>query len=253
MDYKDSIVKKAKYKNYITVDISKVLNFQVYHSKSGARYNTTNWQEVEEESFHWGTDDYIYRQGFSGLYGNEAMLNIAIDYLKQKKKVSNEDIQEFFITTIKEDIVRACADSFRDSYILEAFDWVKDRVPKSIDKSLEELNIKEYQILYYSIEDKTLHNELKYNSVTARIYFSNKELTRIKKEDYTNKDLTSDEIIDDLQENFNAYGLNWEHFDYYGTRGDYNNWLSYFKEYNEVEALIDEAKEIYNTVAIQAM
>jgi tRNA(Leu) C34 or U34 (ribose-2'-O)-methylase TrmL len=250
MSYKESIVKKAKYKGYFTVDIAKVLNYSVYHHKSNQRTYANTWQDIEKDTFNWNLHECIYSCKFDDLYNSETMVKEAVDYLSNKKNIKVEELENEYIDNIKADIQKACSTAYEHSYVNEAFEWASDKVKESIKKSLDDLDIKAYQILFYSKEDKTLHTEFKYNTTEARIYIPLKELQRIKSEEKID---SIDETIDDLQYNYSVNAINWEYFDYYSSKGNYNDWFEWYKDYNEVEEKIDTKREIFEKVASQSI
>jgi hypothetical protein len=235
--YNETIVKKGKYKNHFEVEIYSILNYPV-----GRKGKASNWQEVEEDSFNLDLVRHIWEEG-EKIYGFDDMLKQAKEYIGKKTGVNKLDNLE---DDIKQDIFRALSDSYENSYLTEAFDWVKKEIEENLTASLNSHDIKDYQILYYSEEDKTLHSEFKYNSSKIYIYLPVKEIKNIATlngwEDYT-----LEEVINEFPYYFEVKSLNWEYFDYYGTRGNYDDWFECFKDCEEtsykIEKLLEKRRE----------
>ena len=235
MEYEKTI-KKAKYKYYIEFPISDILNYCLnWNNKKYAK----NWLEVEDDEASLNLNDYIYKQGFDGLYNNEGMLDEALTHLR---KVTRVNKLNSYIEDIKSDILRACSDSYCDNYIHEAFNKVKGIIKDKIEELISDNSLNS-QILYYSNEDKTLHSEFMYNSDYIRVYAPKKVWAEWIKKEFD--DYTFEEGLAEIPYTINLkdYAVNWEYIDYYGTMGHYDNWLEYFTEYNEVgDNILAEAK-----------
>lgn len=232
MKYEDTIVKKGKYANWLDISVASILNYTVGYKDSR---KAQNWQDVEEEAHNLNLQEDIFRQG-EDLYGFDGMLEEAVAHVKKETKLMKLDA---YIDEIKAEVIRACADAFQDKYMTESFDWVAGQIKDLIDKALED-ELGKYQLLYYSEEDKTLHSEFKYNTDSIRIYASRQQIKKYAEYHFNIEDLTFDEILGELPYYISAGEIKWEHFDYYGTRGDCDDWYVYFKDGTEVAYTIRE-------------
>jgi len=233
MDYNDSIVKKAKYKNFISFDLDVFCcNFRQRDKKA---INT--WQDIEESAFmNWDLSISQYIQ-FKEMYNHESMLNEALDYIITKTNIEKENIDQAAVIL---DIMFACDNAYQDDYMIKLFKFTQ----KSIISKINDLNI-DGQLLYYSKEDNTLHNELKYNTSEIRLYISIKTIKQLNI-DYFRSDYTDQEVIDNIAYELDqkSLNINYEYFDCYGTVADYDNWMDAFKDNESITHSILKDRQV---------
>lgn len=233
MDYNNSIVKKAKYKNFISFD----LDVFTCNLRSRDKKAINTWQDVEESSFMtWNLSISQYTK-FNEMYNHESMLNEALDYIITKTNIEKENIDQDAVIL---DIMTACDYAYQDDYITKLFKFTQ----KSIISKINNLNI-DGQLLYYSKEDNTLHNELKYNTSEIRLYISIKTIKQLNI-DYFRGDYTRQEVIDNIADELDQKSLtiNYEYFDYYGTVAGYDNWMDAFKDNESITHSILKDRQV---------
>jgi len=221
--YTDTIT-KAKYKNYFKINMNDFL--------SNIDKNCDTWQDVEEISFDWNLNISQYYK-FDDLYNSDNMLNEAINYIIKKTNIERKNLNEH-IEEIKNHIMWSCDDAYRNDYINKMFKYTDEAIKNKININIiDEFNIENYQILYYSDEDNTLHDEFKYNTSEIRVYYKYSEINNIRKvlewKDYSNQ-----EIIVNIEYEINITPINYEYFYRYETIANYDEWLEYFKDYEEI-------------------
>jgi len=198
-----------KYKNHFEISIAK---FTPYESL----------QAMEEQAFDWNLEESIYQTG-KDLYNFDGMVEEAVEYIKKETSVYK---LSKYNDEIEREVIRACADAFRDNYIHEAYLWLKDEIEDKIIEALQEYGIKEYQI-----------GKIDYDTEDVKVYISKKEIDRIRKEEF-DKTYTDDEVLSELSYNVVPSKVNMEFFDYYGTRGSCDNWMECFKDMEEISYTI---------------
>lgn len=227
--YIDTIA-KPKYKNYFSISVNQFLYDIDKKSET--------WQDVEEKSFDWNLSISQYCK-FKELYNNKGMLDQAFKLISQRTNTSIKELKDKEYDIICS-ILTSCDNAYQDDYMTKMFKFTSEAIDEII--SNEMLDIK-YQVFYYSKEDKTLHNEFKYNTSEIRIYIPKSEFNKIRKE-FNFFDYSDDEIIDNIAYELNFKPISYTHFDYYGNIADYNNWYEYFKDCEEVSYdILKERKE----------
>ena len=230
MNYNKTIV-KLKSTNYIEFPLSRILDYE-------------NYQELKEQSINWDLHSSIYQQGKS-LYNYSDMFEKCKNYLLKECKISAKELSKWN-DEISDEIIKACVYAYENSYMTELFDYWKNEVNKKVNEIIKDYfpDIK-CKIMFYSSEDNTLHNEIKYNTNCIRLYIS-KNAESIKffanelQSIYNREEIKGEYFSEAIQEYFErevytkSYKINLKYFDYYGTKGDYDEYMEYFKEYEEV-------------------
>ena len=222
-NYVDTIT-KSKYKNYFEIDVNTFL--------LDLNKKSNTWQDIEETSFNWDIRISGYAK-FEDLYNSDDMLQEAEKLIINKTNLSIKDIVNYKDNII-DDIMSSCDNAYENDYMSKMFTFTQNEI---IDIINDELDFFDYQILYYSSEDKTLHNELKYNTDIIRIYFPISEIQKFK-DNFNYDDYTQQEIIDNIRYEFSFNAVNYIYFDHYGNIASYDNWLEIFSEYEEVSYFI---------------
>jgi hypothetical protein len=237
MNYEQTKI-KSPLKNYVSFSLSDIWNYDTF-------------QTLEEDSINWNLQDCIYQHG-KDLYNFDGMLEEVKKYLLSELRISEKELSQWD-EQIADELIRACAYAYENSYMGELLNYFRNEVKEKVEEIINDLfpDI-QCKIAYYSSEDKSLHSEVKYNTDEIRIFipknnatikFLNNELNNFELREI--KEGFSDAICEYYYGNtyHSSYKINLEHFDYYGTRGDYDDYLEAFKEYNEVEYQIKKSIE----------
>jgi hypothetical protein len=226
---------KPPFKNYVSFSLGNIFDYDTF-------------QALEETSIDWDLQSNVYRQE-KDLYNFDGMMEEVKQYLLSKLKISEKELNQYN-EQIEDDIITSCAYAYESSYLYELFKYFISHAQDKVKEIADDLfpNIK-YKIAYYSSEDKSLHSEAKYNTDEIRIYVSKNNATiKFLNNELNNFELweIKDDFSASLDEYFQSnisysyYKINLEYFDRYTARGDYDDYLECFKDYNEVEYAIKQ-------------
>lgn len=216
----------------------------------GKSFNTGNYrdnqitsiQDYEEslldnfESF----GNYIDLEEYQKYY----KLEEAEEYLI-KKGYKQEEI-DLFRPTLESDLSRALGDAKDASYQYEYSQKVYSAIQEAIEKHLADiLEGIDYRILE-DLTDKGFQSS-KIDQDHIKIKISREQALKLLLDNFNKEDIKTDNDIEDYLAEYmalnSASSINYEYIDYYGTLGDSNEWLEYFKDYNEIEDEIDNYRK----------
>jgi hypothetical protein len=188
--------------------------------------NLKSIQELEE----WLFDNFeSYSLYIDKSYIQYINKDEAINYLINQG-YTNEEIKEND-ECLEDNILTAMVYAKDDSYQCE---WIKE-YEKILEEAIEG-SLDDNQKLITSIENIGFDDE----------YFEIKVKKSVILDDYNDKmynDYTEDEKIELYYEDFSFRGVNMENIDRYGTLGNFDEWLDYFKEDEDVSVLIDKQRK----------
>lgn len=198
-------------------------------------------QEKEEDLFDTDLNFYEYI-GVEDEHEEEAK-----KYLTSKNYTPAEI--ELFSETLKSDIKKALNDAKESSYMTEWLTEYYTLTQKNIEDSISKY-IRDFIMIDSLIDDEFKHSR------TDQEYLRVEITKEVIKEYLKSENLKIDAdyietFISNTFDYLSAKEINTEYIDYYGTMGDYDGWLDYFKDYNEIESEIeayrkDEADKIDN-------
>lgn len=197
-----------------------------------------NLQSKEEELFESHNSFYEY---ISDDNINEAK-DEAIKYLKSEG-FTDEEI-ESHAETFKTDLRRALADAYDSNYQDEWFKKYREITQDSIINSITDQFNGAFTLLD-DITDADYFRE-RAESKFLRLEISKKEIKEWLKKNYPNDAKQKDYIdlfIANCLDYIDAKEINIDHVDYYGTIGDTDGWLDYFKDSNEIESDIENFRK----------
>lgn len=155
----------------------------------------------------------------------------AIKYLV-KNGFTKKEIKEHN-ETLEDDLLRAISDAKDSSFQYEWITEYKSQLEEQIEKDLPE----EATLL------TSLQNPKAWELESVKVSVSYKDIMEALG-DVT--DLTEDEKMEQYFDDYliaDCKELNTEFIDYYGTIGDYDNWLEPFTEMNQIEEEMKETRE----------
>jgi len=173
----------------------------------------------------------------------------AINHLKSlPEKYTDEEIS-LFSEELDNSIIRAAEDAMIQSYQDEWFAKFRRLTQERIDSDLSDaLDGVSYKLLdrvddKYYFTDRAESNHLRLEISKAEIKKWITENNASAAEEYkTAEDMAA--YFADYVLNYDRKPIDTDHIDYYGTMGDYNEWLNCFKDYEEVSGRIDDHRKV---------
>ena len=198
-----------------------------------------DWEESVFDNFE-SYYSYIDLKNNGQYYNLEDAEKYLID-----KGYTQEEIDKFR-DTLESDQRRGLADAKDSSYQYEygqkLYKMIMEQVNEDFDDNLSSIN---YKILD-DITDKDFQSS-KTDQEYIRIEISKADIKAWLKENYPEeKYYLEPDYIDffhDYALDFNRKEINQEYIDYYRTLGDSDDWLDYFKDYNEIETKINNYRK----------
>lgn len=232
-------------KEKITIDIDLSSYFGEHHEQ----VCINSLQEYEEwlfnnfESYH----QYIDINEVATYYDD---YNNVYTYLKKEIKATKEEI-ELFKDTINSDIHRSMAYAKDQSYQDE---WIQKYITLLVETIEEDAkNILNTFPSAELIEPFSSNDTKKWDITSIQIIVDKQELSDyfLKEEkenyNYSQGDEKDNDILQEyLQEIFEydqSGAINIDHIDYYGTLGDYDDYMQYFIDYNDCIQEIKDYRE----------
>jgi len=213
--------------------------------RNGSEYITTAQQKEE----------YLFdHDSFSGsIEINDQELGEARDYLKAEGYTAEE--LDLFKEQLEDDTKRAKADAFDDNYrkqwLEKYLKLTQEHIIDDLDDALSGINYKLIDQLdaddYFKERAEADHLKLEISKANIKQWLKDNDPENdAEKQPENYIDYFADYALD-----FDQKEIDLEYVDYYGTLGDFDGWLEYFTDYNEITGLIDtyrldEASKINN-------
>lgn len=230
-------------KKHIEIPLS---HFTIYYHVKGERRQLMSMQEVEEWVFDWSinNDGGAYEIKLEDCYYD---ILEAYEYVSKSIGVPVHELRQSYQDQIEQDFRKALADSYICSYETE---WVRsfyEHMQENISEALGNLYSKAY---FVYVENGKTHkarvdahySELGYchSAEVIRIYATKQDMAEYLRCEYTKYswDEYANEVYDAITND--AQHVDTEHIDYYGAMGDSDDWLQYFKDYEESTSIIKE-------------
>ena len=210
-----------------------------YKTKSREDYWINSVQDYEESIFD-NFDSYMSMDEINQYYSPKQ----ADQYLL-KKGYKKEEI-DLFRDQLNSDILRACADAKNSSYQYEwlkkFFKYTQEQINNDLSDNLGSID--------YKLLDRLDDDDFKRNRTDQkflRLEINKKAIKDWLKDNYQGENWHNEsEYIDyfhDYALDFTRKPINTEYIDRYGTLGDCDDWLTYFQDFEETSAKIDEYRK----------
>ncbi len=162
---------------------------------------------------------------------------------------------DLFKEQLEDDIERAKADAFDDNYRKQWFEkylkLTQEHIIDDLDDALDGIDYKLIDQLdaddYFKERAEADHLKLEISKANIKQWLKDNDPENdAEKQPESYIDYFADYALD-----FDQKEIDLEYVDYYGTLGDFDGWLEYFTDYNEITGLIDtyrldEASKINN-------
>lgn len=214
-----------------------------YRTRNGERqeYSINSIQDWEEDSWY-NFDSFSPYMDLEtdGQYYN---LIDAEKWLIEKGYTQAEI--DLFRKTLESDELRALADAKDSSYQYEYSKELYKKIQEDIDELLADNLSMPYKLLD-NITDEDFKRD-KTCQEFVRFEIKKADIKKWLKEEQSSEDWYKDaDYIDyfcDYALDFTINETNREYIDYYGTMGDCDDWLTYFKDYNDISSAIDNYRK----------
>lgn len=174
----------------------------------------------------------------------------AIEYLKTLPGKYTDEELDLFDDELKNDIRRALADSYNQSYqdewLTKYFKITQDKINEDLTDALDGISYKlldrvdDDEFKRTRTDQEFLRLEISKDAIKKYLTKDNPEALKYSAKEWP-------EYFADYALDFERKEINIEYVDYYNSMGDFDDWLDCFKDYQEIISTIDKYREEEST------